>query len=115
VSLIVVHRLWERSPTPEARERVVLINVATALTVALGVLTHYLALAVIDLVGGLVLIDSGVIARQVHHPVGLDDYLRLAWLVSSLATIGGALGAALESSRAVREAAYGYRPDEGRG
>jgi hypothetical protein len=36
----------------------------------------------------------------------------LAWLVTTLGTVGGALGAAIESDRAVREAAYGFRPEE---
>jgi hypothetical protein len=49
---------------------------------------------------------------QVGHPASLRDYFELAWLISSLAMIGGALGAALESDDAVREAAYVQHPDD---
>jgi hypothetical protein len=76
------------------------------------VLTLYAALLIIVGVCGTALIPSSVLRNQLHHPVDLGDYLRVAWTVSSLATIGGALGAALESDSAVREAAYGYRPSE---
>jgi uncharacterized membrane protein len=113
LSLIAAHGLWERSvsPKPEVRERVVLFNLATALTVAIGVVTLFLALFAINVTAALVLITTHVLHRQLGHPVEIGDYVALAWLVSSLATLGGALGAALENDRAVREAAYGYRPD----
>ena len=113
VSLIAAHGLWDRSDarTPHARERVVLFNLATALTVAIGVLTLYLALFAINVLAAGLLITSGVLGKQTGHPVNAGNYLELAWLVTSLATLGGALGAALENDRAVREAAYGYHPD----
>ena len=47
-----------------------------------------------------------MLAGAVGHDVGLSDYVSLAWFVASFATIGGALGAALESGDAVRQAAY---------
>jgi uncharacterized membrane protein len=42
VSLVVAHDLWERAPTPAARERVVLFNLTTAVTLALGVMSLYI-------------------------------------------------------------------------
>jgi hypothetical protein len=111
VTLIMVHGLWEQSPRPQMRERVLLMNLATALTIAIGILAHYVALLVINVIAAAALITPAVFELQLHHAVGPWNYFKLAWLVSSLATIGGALGAAVESDRAVREAAYGYRED----
>jgi uncharacterized membrane protein len=113
VSLVAAHGLWERtdSPKPEARERAVLFNLATALTVAIGVVTLYLALFAINVASAAVVVSPEVLGRQLGHTAGVADYLALAWLVASLATLGGALGASLEHDRAVRQAAYGRRPD----
>jgi uncharacterized membrane protein len=112
-TLIAAHGLWRRSYSdrPEVRARVALFNTTTAVTVALGALALYLTLFVLNLAAALLLITTGVLEKEVGHGVGVGTYLALAWLVSSLATLGGALGAALENDRAVREAAYGYHPD----
>jgi hypothetical protein len=112
LSLIVVHDLWERTPRGGSRGRVVLINAATAMTIALGVLTLYLGLFLTTAAAGGALIPPKVLSGELGHGAGLKEYLKLAWLVSSLATVGGGLGAAVENERAVREAAYGYRPDD---
>jgi hypothetical protein len=110
-SLMTVHRLWRRPATDrlETRARVALFNLTTAITVAFGVLTLYLVLLALNLVAAAVVIPIGVLERQLGHPAGFGTYVALAWLVTSLATLGGALGATLENDRAVREAAYGYR------
>ncbi len=111
VALIAAHGLWERAATNRAREQVVLFNLATTATVALGVATLYVALFALTLAGAGLALDSDLLARELGHGVDFAEYARLAWFVSSLATVGGALGAGVESDVAVREAAYGYRPD----
>jgi hypothetical protein len=111
VSLIAVHDLWERSRFELARDQVLLFNAATAITVTIGVASLYLALFVVSLAGAGLLITPDALSRAVGEDVGLVDYLRLAWLVGSLATVGGALGAGLESDVAIREAAYARRPE----
>jgi hypothetical protein len=111
VTLIVAHELWERGGDGLRREQAVLFNTATTITVVLGVLVLYAALFAIALAGAWVMLAGGPLAKALGHPPHLSDYLRLAWLVSSLSTVGGALGGGLESDETVRQAAYGYHPD----
>jgi hypothetical protein len=65
-----------------------LSNAATVLTLVIGVLCLCAALFVFDfLVQGFVIVPD-VFRDNVHSPVGLTDYLKLAWLVSSITTVG---------------------------
>jgi hypothetical protein len=88
---------------------VVLFNAVTTLTIVIGVLTLYVALLAFSVVGSFSLVPPGAFQDQIGHST-TADYLRLAWLATSLATLAGALGSLVESDLAVREAAYGYRP-----
>lgn len=111
--VIFAHGLWERASSPEERERVVLFNAATALTIGIGVLSLYLALFVISLLCAVAFIPQDVLESELGGEVGLAQYLALALLGSSLGTLAGSLGSLVESDLAVREAAYGYRADSG--
>jgi hypothetical protein len=108
-TLVIGADLWERPRSRRARKQVALFNLATTATVLIGVLSLYAALYLLALAGGLLLVVPTLFAAGLGHAVHLSDYLELAWLTSSLGTVGGALGAGLESDEAVREAAYTYR------
>ena len=111
VTIMVSTGLWERSPHPAAREQVALFNIVTAATVGLGVAALYLALFIAMLAAALLLVPGSLLGLVIGHSAGVADQVNLAWLAASIATLGGALGAALESSESVREAAYTYQPD----
>jgi hypothetical protein len=111
ITIMVTTGLWERSPHPAAREQVILFNIVTAATVGIGVVVLYLALFIAMLASALLLVPGNLLGVQLGHPAGAVDQIRLAWLATSIATVGGALGAALESRETVREAAYTYQPD----
>ncbi|WP_082772454.1 hypothetical protein [Actinoplanes sp. TFC3] len=109
VTLVVGGNLWERG---RQRRQVMLFNAATVITVLIGVVALYAALFVLAAILAGALVAPRLLAESLGHPVGIVDYLRVAWFTSSLATVGGALGAGLESDEAVHEAAYTYRGSE---
>ena len=105
-AIIVVHKLWEHAPDPRARAQVVLFNAATAATIVVGLLTLYAVLFVLLAGGAWLVVTPSVFSHAVGRDVTLQDYVAIVWFFTSLGTLGGGLGAALESSEAVREAAY---------
>jgi hypothetical protein len=105
-AVIVAHGLWERAPDRRLRDQVILFNFATAATVLIGIATLYVALFLLIFAAAELLLSPDALASGLGHAVGTSDYATLAWFTASLATIGGALGAGLESDEAVREAAY---------
>jgi hypothetical protein len=105
-AVIVAHGLWERAPDHRLHDQVILFNFATAATVVIGIATLYVTLFLLIFVAAELLLSPHLLSTGLGHSVGTADYATLAWFTASLATVGGALGAGLESDEAVREAAY---------
>ncbi len=105
-AIITVHRLWERPLNQASRRQVALFNWATVLTVALGVAALYLVLLAMTMLGTTLLVPGRAMREALGRPEHVSDYLTLGWLLASLATVGGVLGASLESDAAIRHAIY---------
>jgi hypothetical protein len=118
--LVVAHGLWERGGDGRAAKDRRLYNAATLLTLTIAVAWAYVLLLAVLLAVSALLIDSGVMRSMTGRQAGPAEYLQLAWLGASIATVAGALGSGLESLDDVRSAAYGHhqrhrRPDEHKG
>jgi hypothetical protein len=109
VWLVVQNGLWERPAGRPARERAVLYNASTVLTLFVGVTCMYVLLFGMTLLAGVAVIDTDYLERILGHPVDVGDYLSLTWLSTSMGTVAGALGSSVESEEAVRRATYGRR------
>ncbi|WP_433317349.1 hypothetical protein ACQP0U_08805 [Micromonospora sp. CA-269861] len=110
VWLVVAHDLWEKPDRETPTELARLFNLGTVLTLTLATALSYVVLFVGTVLVGLLLIDTSVLEQSLKRPVNVTDYLTLAWITSSLATVGGAIGSGLENEETVRAAAYGYHP-----
>ncbi len=107
--LILSHKLWDKRTQTLDREQAVLYNISTVVTLGIGVSCLYLGLIAFNLVVALLLIEPGLLASKLGHPVGFAHYLELAWMAATMGVVAGALGSGLEDDATVRRAAYGYR------
>jgi hypothetical protein len=113
VWLIVGHGLWQR-PQASVTRLGRLLNVATVLTVAGGVLVFYGALFVLNLAAAALIIPPDYFGEVIGRPVGIFDYLRVALMASGMGTVAGAVGSGLEDDETVRKAAYSTREQQRR-
>jgi hypothetical protein len=109
--LIVAHDLWEKPDRETPAELARLFNAGTILTLALATAVSYVVLFTGTALAAALLINTSVLGQTLQRPVHFTDYLTLAWIISSLATVGGAIGSGLEDEHTVRAAAYGYHPE----
>jgi len=107
--LIVEHDLWERPTSDEERERAVLYNASTVVTLTIGVVIFHAGLFVLLLVTAWWTIPPQMVSQNIGHPVGPSTLFLMAWLVAGVATLGGALGSGMEDDEAVKAATYGAR------
>jgi hypothetical protein len=107
--LILDHELWERPHSAGERERAVLYNTATVVTLTIGVAILHIGLFILLLVTAWWTLPPKFVADNIGHPVSLSTLLMMAWLVAAVATLGGALGSGMEDDEAVKAAAYGVR------
>jgi len=107
--IILSHRLWEPKDRDISGYLRSLYNAATLLTIATGVVFYYAVIFVLLLVAAIIYIPTGMLETTIGQEVTPINYVRIAWVTSSVATIAGAIGAGLEDSEAVQNATFGWR------
>lgn len=112
--LIVRNGLWTRSTDAFAPGNRRMDNAATVMTVGIGVGIMFLGLLLAMFVLGITVVDAGYLETQLERPVGIRDYVHLAWLSSCLGAFAGALGSNFDDEESVRAATYSLRWHERR-
>ncbi len=107
--IILSHDLWVRPRKGVGRYLQTLYNVSTVLTIATGVVFSYVAIFLLLLLAATIYIPTGMLESTIGHPVTPINYVRIAWVTASVATIAGAIGAGLEDTEAVQNATFGWR------
>ena len=109
--IITQHDLWESARRDDLLERykASLYNTSTVWSLTIGVVISYVLLFVAVLLAAAFTIDDGLLARTLQHPVSVWDFAEVAWMTTSAALIGGALGSGFESKDDILRAAYGQR------
>lgn len=112
--LILHNGLCDRRRHRRDHGRTAVYNASTFITILIGVLCMYVLLVLIALLAALVVIPGGYLETTLGKAADLTDYVKLAWLASSMGTFAGAVGASFETETAIRRATYSKREHERR-
>ncbi|AJD90363.1 hypothetical protein JMA_10460 [Jeotgalibacillus malaysiensis] len=108
--IISAHKLWERKKvTTKAPHLRKLYNATTFFTLFTAVCLYYMMLFILFSFAVILFIPMGLLQSEVSPDVGYVNYFYIAWTATSIATIIGALGSALEDEEVVLSSTYGYR------
>ncbi|WP_139343359.1 MFS transporter [Virgibacillus siamensis] len=109
--IIFAHNLWEKHNAKTSRKLTMLYNMVTVVTLTSSVIVYYAVLYILFLFAVVFFVPPDLFV----HTVGIKDnnihehFIQLAWLVTSVAVIAGAMGSGLENDKTVRKIMYGHR------
>lgn len=107
--IIFAHDLWEKKSNENKNQLRWMYNSTTVLTLGTSVVIYYIVLFLLFLIAVSVFVPPDLYQAEADKAVGPLNYLKLAWLVTSVATFAGAIGAGLENPEGVRRSTYSYR------
>jgi len=107
--IILAHRLWDTPSYTPSRYLATLYNSTTVITIAIGAIFAYTVIFVLLLFAAGVFIPVSMLESTIERPATLIDYVNIAWVTASVATIGGAIGSSMEDSTTVQNATFGWR------
>src|SRR5699024_399202 len=106
---IFAHNLWEKKQNYQSQRLRLMYNATTITTLGVSVLMFYIAMFILFAIAVMIFVPAETFESVLHHDIDIVDYAKLAWLVTSAATVAGAIGAGLENEESVRRITYGYR------
>jgi hypothetical protein len=109
--IIAQHELWESPRRNDLLEKykASLYNTSTVWSLTIGIVVSYVLLFAAVLLAAGFTIDAGLLGATLQHPVTIWDFAEVAWMTTSAALVGGALGSGFESKDDILRAAYGQR------
>lgn len=107
--IVLAHNLWERTNEQSSNRLRMMYNTATIITLTTSILMYYFVLFLLFLVAVTIFVPADLYGDQTNQNIEMIHYLKLAWLVTSVATVAGSIGSGLEKTDEVGKITYGYR------
>ncbi|MFD1361238.1 hypothetical protein [Lentibacillus salinarum] len=115
VWIIFAHNLWEKPSEKNDRKMRLLYNAATLMTLTVAVSVYYAMLLAMFLMAVAFIVPPELFSDVTgleEEAAGFSHFFHLGWLITSVATVAGAIGSGLESETTVRNIMYGYRQQQ---
>lgn len=111
VWMIFAHHLWEKSTSKTQIQYRRLYNMTTVMTLAFITVMNYLVLFVVFALSISIFVPEGIFDAATKEGANnsIENYLRLAWLATSLGLLVGAIGTTVEEEDEIRKITYSYR------
>lgn len=111
VWIIFAHKLWEKASSKSQSQYRILYNVTTIMTLIVITVINYTVLFTLFSISTSIFVPEGIfdVATKEGADDSIENFLRLAWLTTSLALLVGAVGATVEKEEKILKATYSYR------